>query len=122
MGGFGAFAVARRRPARFCAVGGHSSALWLRGGDAAPGAFDDAADFSRNDLIRVARARGRTPWGSARLWLDGGSADPFRVADERFATALGIRMHRWAGAHDGAYWRRHYGRYLRFYAAALADC
>ena len=122
MGGFGAFAVARRRPARFCAVGGHSSALWLRGGDAAPGAFDDAADFSRNDLIRVARARGRTPWGSARLWLDGGSADPFRVADERFASALGIRMHRWAGAHDGGYWRRHYGRYLRFYAAALADC
>ena len=122
MGGFGAFDVARRRPSRFCAVGGHSAAMWLRSGDTAPGAFDDAADFSRNDLIRLARARGRTPWGSARLWLDGGSADPFRVADERFASALNIPMHHWAGGHDGAYWHRHYKRYLRFYAAALAAC
>ena len=122
MGGFGAFAVARRRPSGFCAVGGHSAALWLSSGDTAPGAFDDAADFARNDLVGLARARGRAPWGSARLWLDGGSADPFRVADERFAGALRIRMHRWAGGHDGAYWQRHYKRYLRFYAGALAKC
>ena len=122
MGGFGAFDIARRRPSRFCAVGGHSAALWLRSGDTAPGAFDNAADFGRHDLIRVARARGRAPWGSARLWLDGGRADPFRVADERFASALSIPMHHWAGGHDGAYWQRHYKRYLRFYAAALAAC
>jgi S-formylglutathione hydrolase FrmB len=122
MGGFGAFAIARRRPSRFCAVGGHSAALWLRSGDTAPGAFDNAADFGRHDLIRVARARGRAPWGSARLWLDGGRADPFRVADDRFASALSIPMHHWAGGHDGAYWQRHYKRYLRFYAAALAAC
>jgi enterochelin esterase-like enzyme len=122
MGGFGAFDIARRRPSAFCAVGGHSAAVWLRSGDTAPGAFDDAADFSRNDLVRLARARGRAPWGKARLWLDGGSADPFRVADERLAAALGIRMHHWAGGHDGAYWHRHYARYLRFYASALAAC
>jgi S-formylglutathione hydrolase FrmB len=122
MGGFGAFDVALRRPSRFCAVGGHSAAIWLRSGDSAPGAFDDAADFARNDLIHLARARGHAPWGHARLWLDGGTGDPFRVADERFASALGIRMHHWAGAHDGAYWHRHYARYLRFYAAALAAC
>ena len=122
MGGFGAFDIARRRPAAFCAVGGHSAAMWLRSGDTAPGAFDDAADFSRNDLVRLARARGRAPWGRARLWLDGGSADPFRVADERFASAIGIRMRHWPGGHDGAYWHRHYARYLRFYAAALAAC
>ena len=71
---FGAFAIARRRPSRFFAVGGHSAALWLRSGDTAPGAFDNAADYGRHDLIRVARARGRAPWGSARLWLDGGRA------------------------------------------------
>ena len=122
MGGFGAFAVARRRPSAFCAVGGHSAALWLRSGDSAPGAFDNAADFARNDLIRAARARGRKPWGSARLWLDGGAADPFRVADERFASALGIRMRHWAGGHSGSYWHRQYKRYLRFYADALAAC
>ena len=122
MGGFGAFAIARRRPSEFCAVGGHSAAFWLRSGDTAPGAFDDAADFARNDLIGLARKRGRAPWGRARLWLDGGTADPFRVADEQFASALGIRMRHWSGGHNGAYWQRQYKRYLRFYAAALADC
>lgn len=121
MGGFGAFAIASRRPGRFCAVGGHSAALWLRSADAAPGAFDNAADFARNDLIGLARALGPQPW-PRRLWLDGGRADPFRVAGERFAAALHIRMHHWAGGHTGAYWHRHYERYLRFYAAALAAC
>ena len=37
MGGFGAFAIARRRPSEFCAVGGHSAAFWLRSGDTARG-------------------------------------------------------------------------------------
>ena len=32
-------------------------------------------------------------------------------------------MHHWAGGHDGAYWQRHYKRYLRFYAGrAHAAC
>ena len=44
------------------------------------------------------------------------------MADERFAAALHIRMRHWAGGHDGDYWRAHYKRYLRFYAAALAAC
>ena len=92
-------------PSRFCAVGGHSAAFWQSSGETAPGAFDNAADFSRNDLIRLARARGRKPWGDARLWLDGGTADPFRAADERLAAALHIRMRHWAGGHDGNYWR-----------------
>jgi enterochelin esterase-like enzyme len=122
MGGFGAFAIARRRPSAFCAVGGHSAAFWQSSGETAPGAFDDAADFSRNDLIGLARARGRKPWGDARLWLDGGTADPFRAADERLAAALHIRMRHWAGGHDGTYWQGHYKRYLRFYADALAAC
>jgi S-formylglutathione hydrolase FrmB len=122
MGGFGAFDLARRRPGRFCAVGGHSAALWLRSGDTARGAFDDAADFARHDVVRLARSRGRAPWGRARLWLDGGAGDPFRAADETFGTALGIPVRHWAGGHDGAYWSTHYARYLRFYAAALAAC
>jgi S-formylglutathione hydrolase FrmB len=122
MGGFGAFDLARQRPRRFCAVGGHSPALWLRAGDTAPGAFDDAADFARNDVVGLARSRGRAPWGRARLWLDGGTADPFRAGGDALAAALGIRIHHPAGGHDGHYWRAHYARYLRFYAAALAAC
>ena len=71
MGGFGAFDLARAHPKRFCAVGGHSPAVWRSGGETAPGAFDDAADFARHDVIagagrfagqtRVARRRRRRP-------------------------------------------------------------
>jgi hypothetical protein len=96
--------------------------MWLQAGLTAPGAFDDAADFARNDVVGMARARGRSPWGSARLWLDGGTDDPFRTADEALAGALGITMHHWPGGHTGSYWHAHYASYLRFYADALANC
>jgi S-formylglutathione hydrolase FrmB len=122
MGGFGAYDIARLRPRSFCAVGGHSAALWRSGGESAAGAFDDAEDFARNDVIAIARARGRAAWGRARLWLDGGSADPFRAGGEALAAGLGITMRHWPGAHEGDYWRAHYARYLRFYADALAAC
>ena len=122
MGGFGAYSIARLRPQRFCAVGGHSAALWLRAGESAPGAFDDAADFRRNDVVAIARTRGRRAWGTARLWLDGGTEDPFRAGGEALAAALRIRMRHWPGGHDGSYWRAHYGSYLGFYADALSAC
>jgi S-formylglutathione hydrolase FrmB len=122
MGGFGAFDIARLHPRRFCAVGGHSAALWLRAGDTAPGAFDDAADFARHDVIRIARTRGRAAWGRAALWLDGGTADPFRPGGEALARALGIPIRHWPGGHDGGYWQAHYAAYLRFYARALRRC
>jgi poly(3-hydroxybutyrate) depolymerase len=122
MGGYGAFAIARRRPASFCAAGGHSPAIWLRSGESAAGAFDDAADYARNDVLALARARGRKPWGSARLWLDGGDRDPFRAGTDAFAAALRIKARHPQGEHEGEYWSAHYARYLRFYAAALADC
>jgi enterochelin esterase-like enzyme len=120
MGGYGAFEIARKR--RFCAVGGHSAATWSRSADSAPGAFDDAADFARHDVVGLARARGAKPWRGARLWLDGGATDPFRASDTAFARALGVRMRVWPGGHDGRYWSRHYRDYLRFYARALAHC
>jgi S-formylglutathione hydrolase FrmB len=122
MGGYGAYAIARRRPGAFCAVGGHSPAIWLRAGDSAAGAFDDAADYARNDVLAAARARGRRPWGTARLWLDGGDRDPFRPGTDAFAAALGITARHPGGEHDSAYWRAHYAQYLRFYASALASC
>ena len=122
MGGFGAFDIARLRPREFCAVGGHSAALWTSAGATAPGAFDDAADFARHDVIALARRHGRAPWGKAKLWLDGGTGDPFRSAGEAFAAALGVRMRHWPGGHESSYWRAHYADYLRFYARALAGC
>jgi S-formylglutathione hydrolase FrmB len=122
MGGYGAFEIARRRPTEFCAVGGHSAATWLQAGASAPGAFDDAQDFARHDVIAAARAHGRAPWGSAALWLDGGTDDPFRQADTAFARALHIPMRVAPGGHDSNYWSAHYRDYLKFYATALAHC
>ncbi|HEX6699530.1 MAG TPA: alpha/beta hydrolase-fold protein [Gaiellaceae bacterium] len=116
MGGFGALDLARLHPRRFCAVGGHSAALWRTGGETPGGAFDDAADFARHDVMG-SPFRYRGP-----LWIDVGADDPFRSADESFARAHGAILHVWPGGHEGSYWRAHMLEYLRFYARALARC
>jgi S-formylglutathione hydrolase FrmB len=125
MGGFGALNLARLAPRRFCAVGGHSAALWVSGGDSAAGAFDDAEDFARNDVIGAARAR--DPYRGMAVWIDVGTDDPFRAADTRLAEELrrdgqAVQFHVWPGGHDGSYWSSHWGSYLRFYAGALGRC
>jgi S-formylglutathione hydrolase FrmB len=120
MGGFGAYDIARRNPRRFCAAGGHSPALWQTAGEIAPGAFDDAADFGRHDVIAAAR---RAAFRRMPVWLDAGSADPFRSGDRTFDAALRrTRLRTWPGGHDGAYWNAHMGAYLRFYARELGRC
>jgi S-formylglutathione hydrolase FrmB len=127
MGGFGAFDLALHFPGRFCAVGGHSPALWQTGGETAPGAFDDAEDFERNDVIGAA-ASNPAPFTSQPVWVDAGAQDPFQPGDQAFADELQadgadatIKLDR-PGGHDGDYWNSHWGEYLRFYSAALADC
>jgi poly(3-hydroxybutyrate) depolymerase len=124
MGGYGAFDLARRK--RFCAVGGHSPAFWLSGGQSAPGAFDDAADFARHDVYGYARSH-RRPYGSSALWIDRGDRDPFAAADAQVVRALRangakVSSHVWPGEHETEYWRAHTAQYLRFYAGALARC
>jgi enterochelin esterase-like enzyme len=122
MGGFGALDIARLHPHRFCAVGAHSPALWQTAGETAPGAFDDASDFARHDVIRAAR-RNPNLYEGTPVWLDAGSADPFQPGDRAFdRAAKNVRLRVYPGAHEGAYWRAHYGAYLRFYATALARC
>ncbi len=124
MGGYGALHLAAQRPDEFCAVGGHSAALWRSGGASAPGAFDDAADFARNDVFAAA---GKGRLDVLPLWIDGGAGDPFHDADAAFVALLrrrGARVsyHVWPGAHTESYWQAHMAAYLRFYASALADC
>jgi enterochelin esterase-like enzyme len=126
MGGFGAYDIARLDPGRFCAVGGHSAALWASGGETAAGAFDDGEDFARHDVIGAAEASS-DPYSRKSLWLDVGTEDPFRTADTRLAHELrekgeDVSFHVWPGGHEGSYWRRHWNEYLRFYANALARC
>jgi S-formylglutathione hydrolase FrmB len=126
MGGFGAYDLALLHPKRFCAVGGHSPALWFEAGETAPGAFDGAADFNRNDVVGMVRGHSDAFEGM-RVWNDYGDADPFRVYDEGFvgylrADGAELSAHTGSGGHDGAYWTRHWPAYLRFYANSLARC
>jgi S-formylglutathione hydrolase FrmB len=126
MGGFGAFDLARLYPRRFCAVGAHSPAIWTSASQTAPGAFDNAADFGRHDIVHAARRDARA-WAGKALWLDAGTSDPFDPGDRAFVAALhsggvGITVHRWPGGHTGAYWRGHWANYLGFYARALESC
>lgn len=126
MGGFGAYDLALHNPGRFCAVGGHSPALWLRAEDTAPGAFDDAEDFERNDTIGTVRAN-PAAFGPIPIWNDAGTEDPFLISDVALdetleAAGADLTAHTWPGQHERAYWDQHWNAYLRFYAAALANC
>lgn len=125
MGGFGALDIARLNHGRFCAVGAHSPAIWTTGGETADGAFDDAQDFARHDV--VAAASSRASWAGARLWIDAGDADPFQPGVQAFLTTLRetgapVTERAWPGGHEGSYWNEHWRDYARFYARALERC
>lgn len=125
MGGFGALDLARQHPARFCAVGGHSPALWQAAGETPEGAFDDADDFASHDVMSAAATADAL--GSEPIWLDGGDEDPFRSSTDTTAATLrssghDVRVHHWPGGHDSDYWNARMPTYLRFYADALAHC
>src|SRR5262249_46335467 len=49
MGGYGALLLGAQ--GHFCAIGGHSPALWFSGADSAAGAFDDAEDYARPHTV-----------------------------------------------------------------------
>ena len=126
MGGFGAYDIALHHPGRFCAVGGHSPALWFAGSETAPGAFDNAADFERNDVVEAVQDNPNA-FGDARVWIDYGNEDPFRAYDEGFIDALSagsadLTAHSWPGGHTGSYWNSHWPAYQRFYVNSLTHC
>jgi enterochelin esterase-like enzyme len=111
MGGYGALLLGVG--GRWCAVGAHSPAVWEHAADTAPGAFDDAADFGRNDIFARTPAYGRTP-----IWIDVGTRDPFHDAAVAYARKVHAQLHVWPGGHETSYWRSHMRSYLRFYASA----
>ena len=120
MGGFGALDLGRIQPKRFCAVGGHSPAVFEPSSEGAVFGFDNAADFARHDLLRLARSR--SPY-DAPVWLDVGNHDNLRPAVARLAHELEddgaeVTFHVWPGSHEGRYWDAHFVDYLRFYADA----
>jgi enterochelin esterase-like enzyme len=120
MGGFGALDLGRLAPKRFCAVGGHSPAVFPRGSADISFAFDNAADFRRHDLIRL--ARNHSPY-DAPVWIDIGDQDLLRPGVDKLARELRadgakVSFHVWPGSHDGRYWDAHFAQYLRFYTGA----
>jgi S-formylglutathione hydrolase FrmB len=126
MGGFGAYNIALENPGRFCAVGGHSAALWFEGSETAPGAFDGEADFERNDVVEAVQSDPGA-FGDTRIWNDYGNEDPFRPYNEGFVDALDagdakLSAHSWPGGHEGSYWDSHWPAYQRFYVNALNHC
>jgi S-formylglutathione hydrolase FrmB len=120
MGGFGALDLGRQEPKRFCAVGGHSPAVFVPGAHDIEFGFDDAADFTRHDLLRI--ARDHSPYRSP-VWIDIGTQDELRPGPSKLARELksdgaDLSFHTWPGAHTGEYWDAHFAQYLRFYAGA----
>jgi enterochelin esterase-like enzyme len=101
MGGYGALLLGSQlgapRTAAICAV---SPALWTSPGAAAPGAFDDAADYQAHSVW------GRPALNSIPLRIDIGNSDPFADATRQFIAQLanppagGFSP----GGHDSAFW------------------
>jgi hypothetical protein len=84
----------------------------LSAGQTAPGAFDDAQDYARNDVFEL-----RPPHP---LWIDLGASDPFHDAALAYARRAGVRAHVSPGGHDVAFWDMHTPQFLRFFARACA--
>lgn len=112
MGGFGALLLAERLGRGGCAaVAVDSPALWLHAGDTAPGAFDDAADYQRNDVYA-----GRPRLAGVPVRVAIGTSDPFYVAAKSFVAGLTPRSATdfSVGGHTLAFWRHSAPAQLRF--------
>lgn len=101
MGGYGALLLGSRLgPARTAAICAVSPALWTSPGAAAPGAFDDAADYAANSVW------GRPALGAIPIRIDCGDSDPFASATRQFIAQLpsppagGFSP----GGHDSGFW------------------
>lgn len=121
MGGYGALLLAAQHgPERVAAVAPMSAALWTQPGLSAPGAFDGAEDWARNDVFADLRRFANIP-----IRLVCGSSDPFFAADQQFVAAFptgepyDVTAVLDAGGHDGAYWASHVGAQLSFLARHL---
>jgi S-formylglutathione hydrolase FrmB len=118
MGGYGALRLAGRLGRdRVVAATATSPALWHRFADAAPGAFDDTADFDRATVFGRQREL-----DGIRVRVDCGEEDPFYAATQDYVE--GFRVHPAGGfrpgSHDVGYWRRMAPAQVRFIAESFA--
>jgi S-formylglutathione hydrolase FrmB len=119
MGGYGSLLLASRLgESRVAGVVAESPALWLRAGDSAAGAFDDAADFRANDVFSRRAVLSRIP-----IRIDCGIADPFHSAARKFASGLDSppATDLGAGDHSWGYWRSKAPKAINFVGNSLAS-
>jgi enterochelin esterase-like enzyme len=84
MGGYGSLLLAETLgKSRVAFVAVDSPALWLQPGDSAAGAFDDAEDFTRNDVFA---RRSRLAGVPVRVMC--GRSDPFFAATQAFVRGV----------------------------------
>ncbi len=113
MGGYGTLVLTRRLGAgRMVAVVAPSPALFTSYEDAHSTnarAFDDAADFARNDVFAALDELKGVP-----LRVDCGTSDPFAAMARKFRDRVHPAGAMDPGCHDGAFWRPHLRPQLAF--------
>lgn len=117
MGGYGALHLAARHPTAFRAAVAASPALWHSFDEASPGAFDDEADFGRNDIFAD-----RAEMADIVVRVDCGTDDGFVDAARDFADGLPNPNPGsfGEGFHETPYWRSITADQLMTIATALA--
>ncbi|MEU5993413.1 alpha/beta hydrolase-fold protein [Spirillospora sp. NPDC047418] len=119
MGGYGALVLTRRLGAgRMAAAVASSPALFTSYEDARatnPRAFDDAADYARNDVFAALDELKGVP-----LRVDCGTSDPFAAMARRFRDRVHPAGAMAGGCHDGAFWRPRLPAQLAFLGHRLA--
>ncbi|TCJ30884.1 alpha/beta hydrolase-fold protein [Nocardioides jejuensis] len=104
MGGYGALVLATEVE-RSGPVVATSPALWSRYADAAPGAYDDEADFARWSVLGNSRRIAELSRIAVRV--DCGESDPFVPGVHELQRELPSAQVHWRpGAHDASYWKR----------------
>lgn len=117
MGGYGALLLGETVGAPRCAAAGAMSpAIWRRYEDTRPGAFDDAADFARHDVVAGA---GRLAGIAVRL--DCALGDAFLPAVRHLVAAMDPppRGGFEPGSHNRRFWRRQFPKHLTLAGRAL---
>lgn len=116
MGGYGALLAAQREPARFRSVAVAGPALFASYADEARSvgdAFDDAADFARNDVVGNAATLRNVP-----VMVRCGDRDPFVPAVRAFAAHCPTAdVAIVPGCHTDGFWRSTAAELLRFTAS-----
>lgn len=117
MGGYGALLILLKHRDLFAGAVANGPSIWSSFGAAAPGAFDDEADFAANDVLAGAASLQGAP-----VRVDCGEDDPFAGAVEELRTrAPGLDVNISDGFHEDATWRSFLPAQLDFIQTHVGD-